>query len=190
MAHIWLKPFGSAAIARSGCVYDKNDPAHCGNSDALRVAQQIQEARDSKDYSEVDRLRSHFRWARVIMGKDDTIAITGYGSEDDLGSTVPFPDWGGCTEWVSPESVNGRRIIDTCYRGDVVHSHEVMNWHDHPNLAKARGIGLPTSLWEGIGQTTLAHSKDCDWFNQQYASIEAATVNIAVARICQELRAA
>lgn len=103
----------STALAKSGCVFDPDDQVHFLGLSALRWAQKLQMARDAKKYEEADRIRdvAISCGATVRLGKTNTFVTD--GNLDGL----PMPKWpsfNGYSEWVEPNHVNGRHVLDKC----------------------------------------------------------------------------
>ena len=162
-----------AAVAVAGVVFDETDPVH-RTHDALRYAEWIQQARDEKNYARADEVRDLAQRVGCIvrLSKSHTFVVDGWAEAD----WSEVPSWWGYSQWVAPDEVNGRHVIDTCFRHDAdeVHSIKVANWRDHPNLGKARNLGIPDALWTEAGQATLEATKSMAWYLDQEAAIEGA----------------
>ena len=174
----------AAALALSGVAFDPADPRH-QEADALRYAEWIQQARDAGDYARADGVRAMVIGfgAVVRLGKRSTFVLDG-----DLRPDMSIvPHSGGYAEWVSPEDVRGRHVLEACFhgvdRGGGVHSCKVANWREHPNLALARERGLPDALWTADGQNTLAFATDTAWFFAQNAAIRRTLIERRVGEV-------
>ena len=60
--HEWIGGNGETGVAYAGAVFDPADPIH-ERTDAVRIAAEIQSARDVKDYAAADAARAKaLRW--------------------------------------------------------------------------------------------------------------------------------
>lgn len=212
--HKFINDRTSIGVATQGVTFDPNDDLY-QHDDVIRYAVTLQVTRDRRDYAEADRLRSLYtQWGFTVEnGKTHTIMYSGTDYDwERLGPAVP--NWSGYAEWVDPDDINGRPIIDYCYHGWIrllfrgwpvtynrprwpmsyrrpcgplsvmtnkhhVHSVQVTNWADHPNLVKAKELGLPTILWSADGQATMESSTNNDWFYQQLVVLKTALIRLA-----------
>jgi hypothetical protein len=197
----------SASVSRAGCRFDPDDPIWQA-ADEPRYATWIQQARDDKNFGRADEVRSMALsfGAIVELGKDHTAIFQ--GDQDDFAALMPHaPSWSGYSEWVTPDNVRGRHILEYCRHPlhalsqrldgmtakekprSAVHSIKVANWRDHPNLEAARAMGLPVALWTAEGQATLEASHDIYWAFQQMDAVEAARARLGRASVKARLLA-
>lgn len=167
--------FIDLGIAFHGEIFDIDNDIYA-HSDAIRYAIWIQEARDRNDYVRADEVRSFVeKFGIVRSSRDRTMVVLGDITLDRHSINLTgIPEYTGGFEWVSPDKVNGRQIIETAYEymSDVVHSYRVRNWEDHPNLEIAKEMKLPIQLWTKQGQMTLEKSASVYWFFDQLKKIE------------------
>lgn len=125
----------------------------------------------------------------VVIDRDGTTVVQ--GPDDEIARKVRIPDWGGYSEWVTPEEVDGRHILETCFKHDLpgeVHSYKVANWRQHPNFAVAEAMGLPTAIWSETGQSTIESSGDAWWLASQLKAIESVLLRQGIADIVARLK--
>lgn len=163
----------SYGFAPVGSVFDPDGPIHKA-MDAARYAVWIQEARDAENYSRADEVREMAERFRCVVRQTKAGTHVLDGEREDIAKLHPVevPAWGGRGEWVDPDKVCGRKVLEACYEmgTDNIVSYRVANWDQHPNFELAKSLGLPTALWSASGQSVT----DYWWFCGQIAAIEAA----------------
>lgn len=194
VAFQWVTDRASVGLALSGATLDRNDQIYI-NGDAARFACGIMAARDREDYATADRDRASALGFGCTVEISKAHVAVWYGPDADWEALgPPVPSWMGHSEWVPVGKANGRAVLDRSYaysdqwpvpkplrKTGPLRSVKVANWRDHPNLSKARMLGLPVAIWTASGQSTLAAATSVDWAWQQMDAIAAARAKIGMA---------